>query len=392
MPAPCRVRSAGEMAAHTLVEELAGGLGRAERLVHRARDAIIQIAPGVAEGDRERAGIVVPDDAVDERGSKAASTHSEAASAATNRPFPALRRPESISRRNESAGRPVRGRVERFIFGVPLIARAAAADWALVDAMLSLTLASVRAQSDAVFEVLLAAHEPPPAWAAMAGDPRFTLVRADWPAAAPSLANDDGGRKKHLITEAVRRRGGGLLMFLDADDWVDRDLVRIARAAIAADMVGGVVADGWAVDWRTGAARRFPMPDLYDGPFADLCGSSTIGRIDPASPDPIRRDPHAALGWHGEWVRHAASLGAKLASVPVIGGYLVGTGASHSERDGPHAAWRQAFSVGVARTGAPLRSDEFDRLGLSPAMFAAARASVRSGVCRSDIALRGEMD
>lgn len=253
--------------------------------------------------------------------------------------------------------------MEQFTFGIPLIGRDAAGDWGLVDTLLALTLRSLSAQGDPAFRVILAAHELPPAWAQVAGDPRFAVVRADWPVSPPSPANDDGGRKKWLIKQAVRAAGGGLLMFVDADDWVDRDLVRAARATIGPDAVGGVVTAGSAVHWPTLVARRFPMAPLYDGTFDGLCGSSTVGRVDPLGRDPVRRDPHDTLGWHGEWRATAARAGLHLPVLPVAGAYLVGTGASHSERDGPHAAWRRDFSAAIAATGEPLSSEDRWRFG-----------------------------
>src|SRR3546814_9009510 len=113
---------------------------------------------------------------------------------------------------------------EPFFFGIPLIARAVAGDWKLVEHLFGLTLRSVLAQTEADFRVILAAHDVPAPWRRVAHDPRFRLARADWAPEPPTAANDDGGRKKWLIKQMVRTAGGGLIMFLDGDDWVSRDL------------------------------------------------------------------------------------------------------------------------------------------------------------------------
>lgn len=190
-------------------------------------------------------------------------------------------------------------RRERFVFGVPLIARAAAADWAGVTGLLGLTLRSVLGQSDGEFELVLAGHDLPESWRALvSGDHRFRFLRADWDAERPTGSNDDGGRKKWLISEHVRRSGGGLLMFLDADDLLDRHTVSTARRDIGRASIGGIVAGGILLDLASLRCVRVPDPRVFDGAFLELCGSSTVGRLDPQSPEPVRRDPHSALGSH----------------------------------------------------------------------------------------------
>jgi hypothetical protein len=242
--------------------------------------------------------------------------------------------------------------IEPFTFGIPLIARAASDDWPLVEHLLDLTLRSVLAQRDGDFSVLLAAHDLPEPWRRVEADARFVRLAADWPVAAPTAANDDGGRKKWLIKQAVRERGGGLLMFLDADDWVSRDLVGTARATIAPGDVGAIVADGFALDYGTLRAVPFPLGDGFA--FHQLCGSCTIGRIVADAKEVVRHDPHALLGSHHEWADNAARLGVPLARLPVGGVYMVGTGQNHSERQGPFADWRRAVTEAVGRNGTPL--------------------------------------
>ena len=256
---------------------------------------------------------------------------------------------------------------EPFFFGIPLIARAAAGDWRLVEHLLGLTLRSIMAQDQADVRVMLATHDVPACWRLYAGDPRFTLLHADWPPQRPTAANDDGGAKKWRIKQRVRDEGGGLLMFLDADDWIGRTLVRRAREEIGPDQIGAVIDQGLAVDYRSGNALRFPIAGIFDGAFHELCGSSTIARVTPGAADPLRDDPHAILGSHHEWPASAARVGADLVRLDVAGAYLVGTGENHSERDGPFTAWRAAITQAVRVHGRPLDEITANRFGLGTA-------------------------
>lgn len=255
---------------------------------------------------------------------------------------------------------------ERFVFGIPLVARAVAGDWSRVDALLDLALGSVLAQTDGAFEVILAGHDRPPSWdRRAAGDGRLRFLRAEWAPAAPTGRNDDAGMKKWRIKAAVAAAGGGLLMFLDADDLVDRRLVETARAAIGPEHLGGWVGDGIIVDFPTGRAVALPDARVYNGAFHEICGSSTVARIEPASADPVRRDPHEALGSHHVWPSRAAELGVALVRLPVAGAYLVNTSQNHSESHGPFADWRRRLNAAVAEHGTPLSPELARGFGLA---------------------------
>lgn len=265
---------------------------------------------------------------------------------------------------------------EPFTFGIPLIARASSGNWQLVEHLFELTLRSVLAQSDADFRVLLAAHDVPARWRSLATDPRFVLLQADWPAQHPTVANDDGGRKKWLIKQAVRRSGGGLLMFLDADDWVSSDLVRTARSTMKPDDVGAIVSDGYALDHASLRVLRFPIADAFNGEFHELCGSSTIGRVVPDSSDPIRLDPHEALGSHHQWLKSASDQNVALARLAVAGMYLVGTGQNHSEQHGPNGDWRKNVTEVVRQSGVPLEPGLAAEFGQSSTCLTGSAAQV----------------
>jgi hypothetical protein len=249
-----------------------------------------------------------------------------------------------------------------FTFGIALVPRATARDWALVEALLDLTLASVRAQTDPDFRVVIAAHDRP--WL-RADDPRVEVVEVGWPVEEPGPHNGDSGRKKHAINGLVLARGGGLLMLLDADDWVDVGLVEAARAAIGPDEVGGLVETGFAVDFRSLRAAALPDPRIFAGGFHRLCGSSTVSWLRPEASDPVRRDPFDALRSHHRWTEAAEEHGVRLARLPVEGGYLINTSENHSDLHGPYLDWRRGFTAAVSRHGRPVDAALAGRFGLS---------------------------
>ena len=258
---------------------------------------------------------------------------------------------------------------EPFTFGVALVPRATARNWPLAEALLDLTLTSVGAQTDPDFRVVILGHDRP---ATLPGDPRVEFLQADWPAEAPGPHNADSGRKKHAINDLVLARGGGLLMFVDADDWVDRDLVRSARAAMSPDHIGALIPTGVATDFQTLQAAPIPHPRVFAGEFHRLCGSSAVARLRPDHPDPLRRDPFSALRSHHQWVEVAAAHDAPLARLPVSGSYLINTSENHSEVHGPHVEWRRGLTAAVNREGATLDTGSAARFGLGLAKVRAA--------------------
>ena len=265
--------------------------------------------------------------------------------------------------------------VEPFTFGIPLVARSVAADWQLVESLLTLTLGSLAGQGDHDFRVIVAGHDRPAIEAAVA----FDFLRADWPVEAVRADNLDRGRKVQAINEAVLAGGGGLLMILDADDWVDTRLVATARATIAPDEIGAVIERGFAVDFRNG--RALPIPnEVFAGGFDRLCGSSVVARIDPLGRDALHRDPYAVLHEHYRFVELAREHGATCRRLDVDGAYVVNTAANHSELHGPFAEWRRSFNDAVARDGFPADDLFLSRFGLCARDLAAVMGSKNGGL------------
>ena len=251
---------------------------------------------------------------------------------------------------------------EAFTFGIPLIARAAAADWRLVEALLALTLRSLAGQGDREFRVIVAGHDRPDIDAAVA----FEFLQVHWPVEAVRADNLDRGRKVQAINEAVLAAGGGLLMLLDADDWVDTRLVATARATILPGQIGAVIERGYAIDPREGRALPIPHAAFEKG-FDKLCGSSIVARLDPSAGDPLHRDPLAVLHEHYRFADLAREQGALCRPLDVAGAYVVNTAANHSEVHGPFAAWRRSFNEAVSSDGWPVDDRFRARFGLSAA-------------------------
>jgi hypothetical protein len=248
-----------------------------------------------------------------------------------------------------------------FTFGIPLLPRAYARHWPRIEALLDLTLTSVLAQTDQDFRIIIAGHDRPQA---LPADPRLTFLKADWPAEAIRSDNRDRGRKTHAINRLVLEHGGGLLMFLDADDWVDVHLVETARSLIAPDQVGGLIEAGFAADFQTLRAAPLPDPRVFVGEFHRVCGSSAVWQLRSDAPDPLRGDPYRVLHEHHRLVEAAGAYGVELVRLPVSGCYVINTSDNHSELHGPYAPWRRAFTEGVNRVGLPIDAAFATRFGL----------------------------
>lgn len=248
-----------------------------------------------------------------------------------------------------------------FTFGIPLLPRAAAPDWQLVEAMFGLTLKSVLAQTDEDFSVIVAGHDQP---STIPADPRVSFLSVEHPVELVRPDNRDRGRKAAAIDRAVIAAGGGLMMFVDADDWVDRRLVETARALIGRDHIGAVVDRGFAIDLKHLVAVALPHPDVFPGDFHRVCGSSVILQVCPDDGDWVKRNPFAHLHEHHRCLEVADDLGAAMIRLPVQGGYLVNTSANHSETQGPFSAWRRSFNDAVADTGVQIDQAFASRFGL----------------------------
>ena len=249
------------------------------------------------------------------------------------------------------------------------MARATARDWSRVRQLLALTVRSAQAAADPDTRILVVGHEPAPGM--------DTLV-ADWPAPARDDFGgemQDAGRKQRLIQGRVLADGGGLLMLLDADDWVETGLVTAARAAVGPERVGGVVERGTLVNLRARKAAALPDARIFDGPFHRVCGSSGVFRLRPEAADPFQRNPLARLPVHSRWLDDARAQGAELAVIGAEAAYLVNTGENNSESIGPHAAWKAGVVRETERLGRLMTEADAARWGLTLADIAGAQTA-----------------
>jgi hypothetical protein len=259
-----------------------------------------------------------------------------------------------------------------FTFGLALVPRTLARNWALVETLLNLTLESVQAQTDADFRVIIAGHDRPRT--NMDSDPRLSFLPADWLVQETGPNNDDSGRKKHAINDYVLAQGGGLLMLVDADDWVDRHTVAAARACIGPEHVGGLIQAGAILDFQSQRMAALPHPGIFPGAFHRLCGTSTVALLRPDEADPDRRDPFSILRSHHQWLEVAQEHGLQLASLAVSASYLINTSENHSDLHGPHLDWRRTLTAAVNEQGRELDETLAAPFGLSAASVRAAAA------------------
>jgi hypothetical protein len=115
----------------------------------------------------------------------------------------------------------------KFIFGIPLRAKALSDDWDLVCKNLERTLSSLSQQKDKDFIVYIAAHEHPPV------NFQNLTVKVLLATHTPDInkMGGDKGRKKQMIGASLREDGyeSVYFMHLDADDLVDPSLVEFVQ-------------------------------------------------------------------------------------------------------------------------------------------------------------------
>ena len=238
----------------------------------------------------------------------------------------------------------------QFTFAIALTPRANTGDWELTQMLLDLTLASLGAQTASDFRVLIAGHERP----RLPADPRVEFLAVPWPVEPTGPHNDDSGRKKHWLCERVLERGGGLVMFVDADDWVDRRMVEVARGRLADGRAhGGVVTRGHAVDLATLRASPIPAPGVF-GQLHRVCGSTTVVVLRPEAAEAAERDPFSVLRSHHAWLERGPELGLRLEELSAGVAYVIGTSINHSDRHGPYSDWFRGFRAAVDTLGGPL--------------------------------------
>ncbi len=133
--------------------------------------------------------------------------------------------------------------------------KANAADWGQVSKVFNQTLRSLDNQTNKSFEVLLAAQDMPE----LAPDLKLDVVHLtpDWTVENLTSAKlRDKRWKRTLLLRAVRERGGGYVMMLDADDLVSNRLVD--HVLKDGDPNGYIIETGYAYDWKANLIAPIP--------------------------------------------------------------------------------------------------------------------------------------
>ena len=190
-------------------------------------------------------------------------------------------------------------------FGIPLKPRRSARSWERVVADLDATLGSLWAQSDPRFRVVIACTERP---ALARRDPRLEFL----PVSDVGLRGElDKRRRLRAIGAWLRAQGGGLLMPVDADDLVHRDVTRFVHAHPEIDFF--VASVGLEVDVRNGWVRPLPR-------FWKLCGTSAAIRFAPEGlPESVDAEGAGLLHHcHHHWRRLAEARGMRVRAFPFL--------------------------------------------------------------------------
>jgi hypothetical protein len=164
-------------------------------------------------------------------------------------------------------------------FAVAVTPARDAADLDFRRRMLAATLASLFAQTDGAFRVMIACDTPavidfPP-------DPRLEIV----PFRSRSRksrrgAHRDQAARMFAMARRMAARGGGYFMPVDMDDFVSRDLVAFVRAH--PDPNGYIIEKGYALDGVSNRAAPIYDVGAPAGPFHKACGTCAIINLAPA--------------------------------------------------------------------------------------------------------------
>lgn len=218
---------------------------------------------------------------------------------------------------------------ENFIFAIPLRARAASRNWAQVTQLLGNTLRSILGQTDPDIQLLIACHDiPEQPWP---NDPRVSWLVSTRPLPKNHVEQmDDKHHKRRMIAAEFRRRGGGYLMAVDADDLVSRRVTEFARRKN--NQYGYILHFGYELD---AVSQRY----AFSPRFNRLCGTSGIFRFAPEDLPEHADDPKHYVSDnfqnHTQWESEARRLGRPMGRVPFCGAaYVINHGENHSAQSG----------------------------------------------------------
>ncbi len=217
------------------------------------------------------------------------------------------------------------------VFAAPLMSRAMADDWSAVSRAVARAVASLRAQTDPNWRLLLCSQDRPEG---VDFDDRVIFLPFDQP-----VEGFDKKPKVEQLCAALPDHipADGYLFAFDADDVIHPDLVRWIRADHNGR--GYWLRDGYMVDAVTGdvgalGPRRLWAP--LRRPFIAQCGSSAALYVDFRSD---RGFEHVARRFyrpgHREFRKNAADHGFEFARVPFPAAlYVMNTGENMRQKRG----------------------------------------------------------
>lgn len=214
-----------------------------------------------------------------------------------------LKRLFSPRRETAKSGKSAKSAATRpnFVFAIPIAGYSNDTQWEHLSELLLRTVRSALNQRDPNFRIFIAGHERPERLDEITDERvEFISVSFDKPT-SPKARRQDKTRKRWAIAARYRTLGGGYFMYLDADDYVHRDLVGYVLEDDSRS--GYFIPEGYALDYKN--ATLAPIPGAWRKPFNHVCGSSGIvyfrERDLPRNPFPeqrLRRDKYFKIRNH----------------------------------------------------------------------------------------------
>jgi len=215
-------------------------------------------------------------------------------------------------------------------FAIPLMPRCRARSWELVVENFNRTVASLLAQTDPDFQILVGCQDRP---RLEAPDPRIRFV---YVAAVDTDREQDKRRRIRGMAAKLHEDGGGVLMPVDADDLLNRRVAAYVNAHPEADTF--VASTGWELDMRTRRMRLAPR-------FWNLCGSAMAMRLAPEDlPATAEADGGLLDAGHQDFPSLCAERGMRQLAFPFLASvYRIHTGENSSLKHDFQHGWKRAL-------------------------------------------------
>lgn len=162
-------------------------------------------------------------------------------------------------------------KVKIVYFCITLRPKIASNDWLSTCKLLQCTLNSILSQTDDSYQILIAGHEVPDI--PELKNPKVEFIKCLYePFSSKNLRRKDKSIKKKILASHVRKKGGGFIMPVDADDLISSHLV---SAILKKSNYSWFVVDkGYVID--EGKKLIFEFPRVGSRPFYETCGTCAI--------------------------------------------------------------------------------------------------------------------